>query len=161
MNKRHLGLIFAILAIIVVVILGNLIHFASDIPEIKQMISFPTKTNHDKKTNEQQWTEKMAKMSSSDYYMPVNELYLEFKFSDRKTLSQKEKVYKLELDKFDDYSLFCITQTLRDIKIPYMVQKNKASSSIHINTNNINEVNDLVEKLKEYNIQSNIKEVWL
>lgn len=160
MNKRHLILIFAILAVVVIAILANLIHFASDIADVKQIISFPTKTDTPK-NNEQRWIDKMAQISSSDYNVPINELYLEFKFADRKPISQKEKVYKLEFDKTDEYSLFCVTQTLRDIKIPYMVQKNKASSSIHINTNNIKEVNDLVLKLKEYNIQSNIKEVWL
>lgn len=161
MNKRHLILIFAILAVVVIVILANLIHFASDIADVRQILNLPSKTNTEQNTKEQHWTDKMAKISSSDYNMPINELYLEFKFADRKPIREKEKVYKLEFDKTDEYSLFCITQTLRDIKIPYMVQKNKASSSIHINTNNINEVNDLVLKLKEYNIQSNIKEVWL
>ncbi len=106
------------------------------------------------------WYSNLAKDSTKDFQPISNELYIHFELQDTSNLSKK-KFYKLNIDKNDSYSLFCVKQTINNLKLKYFLINNKKYSQIVIDTNNTSLLHYLIENLKNYKIKSDFEEIWI
>lgn len=106
------------------------------------------------------WYWKLADSNNNDFFLISNELYIHFDLQDSGNLSKK-KFYKLNIDKNDKYSLFCVKQTISNLNLKYFMINNKKTSQIVLDTSNISLLHYLVDNLKNYNISSNFEEIWI
>lgn len=105
------------------------------------------------------WAQKMAQAATLDYHFPVNELFIQLELQDAKP--PKEQIFQLVIDRSDLYSHFCIMQTLKTFPFPYTVIKDRQSNIIYINAQQKELLDDVVKRLKEYSIESIVREAWL
>lgn len=159
MQKKVLIACFITLIGVMAGVFVGLFSFAND--EVAQSIQYdpPKKQTTPEKLVVQSWADKMAKTSSRDFFLPVNELFIQLDLRDAE--APKERFFQLLIDRTDRYSQFCIVQTLSSYALPYVFVKDKEEQSIYVNTKTKEALVNVVEKLKEYDIESTIKEVWL
>ncbi len=101
----------------------------------------------------------MAQVSTREYHFPVNELFIKLQPQQAKPI--KKQVYQLVIEQSDKYSQFCIVQTLNSFSFPFTLIRDKAENRIYVQAQNPQNLNAVVEKLKEYSIESSVKEAWL
>lgn len=159
MQKKVLIVCFVALIGVVAGVFIGLFSFAND--ETAQAVQYdpPKKQTTPGKIIVKSWADKMAKTSSRDFFLPVNELFIQLDLRDAEL--PKERFFQLLIDRTDRYSQFCIVQTLSSYSLPYVFVKDKEEHSIYVNTKTKDELEQVVKKLKEYDIESTIKEVWL
>ncbi len=101
----------------------------------------------------------MANSKDSQFSFPVNELFMQI---DLKTyIPPKVKSFRLVIDRYDRYSLFCVVQTLSSMDLPYILEKKNKVPNIHVGSKTKESLDKVVNKLKDYDIESKIIEVWL
>ncbi|AJC85117.1 hypothetical protein FPD46_05495 [Campylobacter peloridis] len=113
-----------------------------------------------KKELPQTWQDKFSNLKINDFSPAANEFYMSFNMDDT-IVKPKQKFYILDIDKNDVYSMFCLKQTLHSFLIKYTLTQSKNEVLIYLDTNNEKVLNTLVDKLKIYNINAKLKEVWL
>ena len=106
------------------------------------------------------WYVDLANSDVKDFAPISNELYIHFELQDTGNLSKK-KFYKLNIDKNDSYSMFCVKQTINNLKLKYFLINNKKYSQIVIDTNNTSLLHYLIENLRNYKINSDFEEIWI
>lgn len=105
------------------------------------------------------WVNKMAHVSTREYYFPVNELFI--KLQPQQAVAPKTHVYQLVIEQSDRYSHFCIMQTLDAFTFPYVLTRDKSENKVYVQAKNPQDLEAVVDKLKEYSIESSVKEAWL
>ena len=65
------------------------------------------------------------------------------------------------IDKNDIYSMFCLTQTLKNIPVDFSVVKENSQNLIYINTQDGGVLDRVINELKAYDIRSTFKEIKL
>ena len=159
MRKYILTASFALLALLVTGILAWLVQFSNQsIPAISGYQKSEKQPVSSMDTGES-WVNKMAHVTTRDYYFPVNELFI--KLQPKEAAPPKTKIYQLVIEQSDRYSHFCIVQTLDAFAFPYTLTRDRAENKVFIQAQNPQNLEVVVEKLKEYSIQSSIKEAWL
>lgn len=160
MKQYSLYFIFGIIFFILVLVLMLLIKSANykDL-QISKIIDENIEIIKNKISNNE-WYAKLAKDELGDSYPISNELYVHFELQDTGNLSKK-KFFKLNIDKNDNYSLFCVKQTISNLNLKYFLINNKKYSQIVIDTNNISLLHYLIDSLKNYNINSDFEEIWI
>lgn len=160
MKQYSLYFIFGIIFVILVLVLMLLIKSANykDL-QISKIIDENIEIIKNKISNNE-WYAKLAKDELGDSYPISNELYVHFELQDTGNLSKK-KFFKLNIDKNDNYSLFCVKQTISNLNLKYFLINNKKYSQIVIDTNNISLLHYLIDSLKNYNINSDFEEIWI
>jgi hypothetical protein len=105
------------------------------------------------------WTENLANVSKVNFSYPVNELFMQI---DLKTyIPPKIKSYRLVVDKADRYSIFCIVQTLSSMNLPFVLEKKDKVPVVYVGSKTKDKLLHVVKKLKDYDIESKIVEVYL
>lgn len=112
-----------------------------------------------KSTSKTTWVSKMAQVATKEYQYPVNELYIKLPLQMEK--EQKKHTFQLSINNSDEYSYFCITQTLNSYSSPYTIIKDKEQNRIFINASSRKFLNELSKRLDEYSIKSSLNEAWL
>lgn len=173
MQRKVLIAIFAILFFIIVAILASLLTAQSvdDVPSSQIMKNVMEVAK--KASNPQNWTSKLADIKKTEHHLPVNELYVQIDLeqavinqskpqntTDIQSLPKKES-YRLVVDREDRYSLYCIRQTLNVFPYPYSVVKEKGKTFVFVNSEDGKSLEEIVLKLKDYDIKSTIEKVWL
>ena len=97
------------------------------------------------------WVGEMANLAS-------NEIYIEFKDESKAVV---KIAYQLVIDKNDIYSMFCLTQTLKNIPVDFSVVKENSQNLIYINTQDGGVLDRVINELKAYDIRSTFKEIKL
>ena len=159
MQKKILIACFITLIGVMAGVFIGLFSFANEPTAIVAQYATPKKQTIPEKIVVTSWANKMAQTSSRDFFLPVNELFIQLDLRDAER--PKEHAFQLVIDRSDRYSQFCIVQTLSMYSLPYVYVKDKEQSSIFINSQTKEELEQIVNKLKEYDIESTIKEVWL
>ncbi|WP_291950782.1 hypothetical protein [Campylobacter sp.] len=116
--------------------------------------------NDIKKEIPQTWQDKLANFKVNDYYPAANEFYMSFNMDDS-AVKPKQKIYILDVNKNDVYSMFCLKQTLQNFLVKYTLIRSKNEVVIYLDTDNKQVLKNLIEQLKIYDIDANLKEVWL
>ena len=73
----------------------------------------------------------------------------------------KNKYYQLSIDKNDVYSMFCLKQTLNSYQIKYALTHTRESTDIFLETDKQALVDEIIARLKHYEINAKFTEVWL
>ncbi|AJC88113.1 hypothetical protein CINS5915_04330 [Campylobacter insulaenigrae] len=108
----------------------------------------------------QTWQDKFSNLKINDYYPAANEFYMSFNMDDS-AAKPKQKFYILDVNKNDVYSMFCLKQTLQAFLIKYTLIQSKNEVVIYLDTDNKQVLKNLIERLKFYDINANLKEAWL
>ena len=104
------------------------------------------------------WVGEMANLAPKKYALASNEIFIEFKDESKTVL---KTAYQLVIDKNDIYSMFCLTQTLKNIPVDFSVVKENSQNLIYINTQDGNVLDRVINELKAYDIRSTFKEIKL
>ena len=104
------------------------------------------------------WVGEMANLAPKKYALASNEIYVEFKDESKAAI---KTAYQLMIDKNDIYSMFCLTQTLKNIPVDFSVVKENSQNLIYINTQDNGVLNRVINELKAYDIRSTFKEIKL
>lgn len=159
MRKHILIASFALLALLVSGVLVWLVQFSHQ--------STPAISGYEKSEKQpaliaksgETWVAKMAHVTTREYHFPVNELFI--KLQPKQAMQRKTQTYQLVIEQSDRYSYFCIEQTLDSFAFPYTLTRDKSENKVYIQAQNPQNLDAVVEKLKEYSIESSIKEAWL
>jgi hypothetical protein len=73
----------------------------------------------------------------------------------------KVKFFRLVVDRTDRYSLFCILQTLSSFNLPFVLSKQTQYPTVYVTSKTKESLDSVIKRLKEYEIESKIIEVWL
>jgi hypothetical protein len=159
MRKSILYGAFALLSLFVLAVFIVLINLANEEPA-RNAVYVPTERRTLQPASQStSWAQKMAQAATLDYHFPVNELFIKLELQHAKP--PKEHIFQLVIDRSDEYSHFCIMQTLHSFSFPYTVVKDREGNAIYVNAQQQGLLRDVVERLKEYGIESTIKEAWL
>lgn len=159
MQKKVTIAIFVLLLIVLSVILVNLLKDDNSIIKIDAEYLSPSQIKSEEVQKNITWSQALADSKETKFTFPVNELYMQIDL--KKYLPPKVKSYRLTVDRADRYSLFCIVQTLSQMKLPYIVEKKNSVPIIYVSSKTKKELSHIVNRLKEYNIETRIEEVWL
>lgn len=105
------------------------------------------------------WVDNLAAVSKKEYILPVNEIFIEY--VQPKKEPPRTIAYELVIDKNDIYSLFCLMQTLRGTAVDFTVVKDGTKSQIFLNTQDSQLLQNIIIKLRTYDIHSSVREVRL
>lgn len=119
----------------------------------------PSQIKSEEKLKNKTWTQELANSNESMFSFPVNELYMQIDL--KQYVPPKVKSFRLVVDRTDRYSLFCIVQTLSSMNLPFVVDKKNKVPVIHVSSKTEESLKGVVQKLKDYDIESKIIEVWL
>lgn len=157
-----IGLLSSFLLILLAVLFILIWEFRKDTDLIPQFIKDePTENiplfNPDENLT---WQEELAKWPVRNYSPAAEEFNMYFD-ADTSTLREKKKYFQLIIDENDVYSMFCLRQTLNSFKIKYFLLNSGKSPEIFLDTNDSNLLEDIINELKKYQINTQVKEVWL
>lgn len=160
MGRRTLLLVVVLLFVILGLVGIYLVKFASvnfsQIPEN----NITNERNITKNTaGSENWINELATIKKKDYVLPVNEIFIEY--NRPKIEKPKITAYELLIDKNDIYSMFCLMQTLRSSEVDFTVVKDGAKSQIFLNTQDSRLLQNIILRLRVYDIHSSMREVKL
>ncbi|MGG7073589.1 hypothetical protein U5B43_04925 [Campylobacter sp. 9BO] len=103
------------------------------------------------------WISQLANITKQDFSLAVNEIYIQYKRPNKN--ASLKTAFELFIDKNDIYSMFCLTQTLKNINVNFTIVKDGVKSKIFLNTQDSELLQRIILELKTYNIHSSITEV--
>lgn len=104
------------------------------------------------------WVGEMANLAPKKYALASNEIFIEFRDEPKAVI---KTAYQLMIDKNDLYSMFCLTQILKNIPVDFSVVKENSQNLIYINTQDNGVLDRIINELKAYDIRSTFKEIRL
>ena len=159
MQKKVTIALFALLIFTLGVILLNLLSIEDRSVQIDSQYLSPLQIKSEERLKSRTWAEALASSKESKFSFPVNEFYMQIDL--KKYIPPKIKSYRLVVDRADRYSLFCIVQILSQMNLPYVVEKRDKIPTIYIGSKTRDLLNSVVQRLKDYDIESRIEEIWL
>lgn len=159
MRKRILFSSFVLLSLFLVIVFIALVRFANQTTARAVAVTPSEKQTPQPMIQASSWAQKMAQAASLDYHFPVNELFIKLELQEAKP--PKEHIFQLVIERSDLYSHFCIMQTLQTFPFAYSVVKDRQGNVIYVNAQQKEMLQGVVERLKEYDIESIVKEAWL
>jgi len=159
MQRKVTIALFALFIIVLGMVLFNLLEDDSSSVQIDDKYLSPSLNKKKKVLKDRTWAEALANSKESKFSFPVNELYMQIDL--KKYIPPKIKSYRLVVDRADRYSIFCIVQTLSQMNLPYVIEKEDSNPTIYVGSKTENSLENVVKKLKDYDIESKIVEVWL
>jgi len=159
MQKKVTLALFVLLIISLSWFLINLLSEDNSNVQIDAKYLSPSQIKSEETLKNKTWTQELANSKESKFSFPVNELYMQIDL--KKYVPPKVKSFRLVVDRADRYSLFCIVQTLSSMNLPYVVDKKNKVPIIHVSSKTKDSLKSVIQKLKDYDIESKIIEVWL
>ncbi len=159
MQKKVTLVLFVLLIISLSIVLISLLNKESSSVEIDTKYLSPSHKKSEEIPKSRTWLEALATSKQTKFSFPVNELYMQIEL--KKYIPPKVKSYRLVVDRADRYSLFCIVQTLSQMNMPYVVEKRDKAPIVYVASKTKSSLKSVVERLKDYDIESKIVEVWL
>jgi hypothetical protein len=159
MQKKVLIGLFTLLSVgLVWVLLAQLNQDVGSVEVTHEYLS-PTQKQSVQIQKKSTWTEELADVSNSEFQFPVNELFMQIDL--KSYVPPKVKFFRLVIDRTDRYSLFCIIQTLSSLNLPFVLDNKSKTPDIFVTSKTQESLDVVVKRLKEYDIESKIVEVWL
>ncbi|CAM3505377.1 MULTISPECIES: hypothetical protein [Campylobacter] len=154
-----IGILSVLTLILLIVIFVLLWNFKSDSDFFPQFIkeNNTTKAVLDKTKT---WQQELAMWPVKDFTPAAEQFRLYFD-ADTSELKEKNKYYQLIINKYDIYSMFCLRQTLDSFKVKYFLLKSIESPEIFLDTDNQKLIEEIINELKKYKINTQAKEIWL
>lgn len=159
---------FFVLAVLFCGFLGSVMYFVINATKADTQANLPflRSTNEplaqeaDNEEKEPTWQERLALMSPKDY-TPAGERFSMVFGVDTSMFRPKSKYYQLIIDKHDVYSMFCLKQTLNSYEIKYALTHTSEGTDIFLETDKQVLVDEIITRLKRYEINAKFEEVWL
>lgn len=104
----------------------------------------------DEKTS---WIGRLSEIRQPEYLYPINEVSLEM---NPLMQSDDKKSYHLSVKLASSYDFFCLKQELEKTKLSYLLNQSSASMSVEIDSSDLIALNNLIEKLKMYQISATL-----
>jgi len=160
--KRYLLWSAMVFLLIFVCICGALLYKYADV-NLKEPMPCELKISQNNEErnlsgNPASWVGEMANLAPRKYALASNEIFVEFKDESKAVI---KTAYQLIIDKNDIYSMFCLTQTLKNIPVDFSVVKENSQNLIYINTQDSGVLDRVINELKAYDIRSTFKEIKL
>ena len=159
MQKKVTIVLFALLVVSLSMVLLKLLNEEVSGVQIDAQYLSPSQKKSEVVKKERTWSQSLAGAKEAKFSFPVNELYMQIDL--KKYIPPKVKSYRLIVDRADRYSLFCIVQTLSQMNLPYVVEKKDKIPIIFVGSKTKKSLKSVVSRLKDYDIESKIVEVWL
>lgn len=159
MQKKVTLALFALLVIALGWVLINLINEENNSIQVDAEYLSPSQIKSEVTLTNKTWAQELANSKESKFSFPVNELYMQIDL--KQYVPPKVKSFRLVVDRADRYSLFCIVQTLSSLNLPFVLEKKNKIPVIHVSSKTEDSLKGVVQKLKDYDIESKIIEVWL
>ena len=160
MGRRTLLLVVVLLFVMLGLVGVYLVKFASVNFSQTTEKNITSEQNITKNTaGSENWINELATIKKKDYVLPVNEIFIEY--NRPKIEKPKITAYELLIDKNDIYSMFCLMQTLRNSEVDFTVVRDGAKSQIFLNTQDSRLLQNIILKLRVYDIHSSVREVKL
>lgn len=162
---------FFVLAVLFFGFLGSVMYIVVNATkgEIKANLQYPQRdTNNEAllaendadEKKEPTWQERLSLMKPKDYTPAAERFSMSFGV-DTSMFRPKSKYYQLSIDKNDVYSLFCLKQTLNSYQIKYALTRTSEVTEIFLETDKQALIEDIIVRLKTYEINAKFEEVWL
>ena len=110
--------------------------------------------------NSKAWQDRFLSIKTKNYSPAVENFSMVFDV-DTTALQPKSKFYQLIIDKNDIYSVFCLKQTLNSFDVKYSLTRSKDEAEIFLDTDNKLILEAIQKALTVYNINTQVKEIWL
>ena len=160
MGRRTLLLVVVLLFVMLGLVGIYLVKFASVNFSQTTEKNITSEQNITKNTaGSENWINELATIKKKDYVLPVNEIFIEY--NRPKIEKPKITAYELMIDKNDIYSMFCLMQTLRNSEVDFTVVRDGAKSQIFLNTQDSRLLQNIILRLRVYDIHSSVREVKL
>ena len=160
MGRRTLLLVVVLLFVMLGLVGIYLVKFASVNFSQTTEKNITSEQNITKNTaGSENWINELATIKKKDYVLPVNEIFIEY--NRPKIEKPKITAYELLIDKNDIYSMFCLMQTLRNSEVDFTVVRDGAKSQIFLNTQDSRLLQNIILRLRVYDIHSSVREVKL
>lgn len=159
MQKKILIALFTLLLLGVGWVLASLLSHEDSQARMNYEYLSPSENIEVDKIQKNSWAKDLANPQAAKFSFPVNELFMQIDL--KKYVPPKVRFFRVVIDRADRYSLFCIVQTLSSMNLPYVVQTEGKAPTVYVSSKEKAPLGQVVEKLKEYDIESKIIEVWL
>ncbi|WP_331774084.1 hypothetical protein [Sulfurospirillum sp. 1612] len=162
MQKKILGVFFTLLLVGVLAMLYHFFNYTDN--EVVTYKQYPSPIKEKKKISPTKlWIDNLAKSSTLQYSYPVNELFMQVDLQKKLPRSEKQKIikpksYKLVIGHIDQYSIFCVVQTLSNLNVPFVLTKDGSDPKISIINTDNKKLSNIVKELNTYQIKSKIIE---
>jgi hypothetical protein len=97
------------------------------------------------------WINRLKRTQDKEYFYPINEVSIEINSNHTNSSPQR---YRLIVHLNDSYEFFCLKQELKKTNLSYLLNQSEESMSVEINSSDLVALNDLVAKLKTYQISA-------
>ncbi|WP_458701153.1 hypothetical protein ACKGJI_03395 [Sulfurospirillum sp. 1307] len=159
MQKKVTLALFAFLIIALGVVLYSLLKVDDSKVLVNADYLSPSVKIEKNEIKDKSWAENLAGANKSNFTYPINELFMQIDL--KNYIPPKIKSYRLVVDRADRYSMFCIMQTLSSMNLPFVLEKKGMVPTIYVGSKTKDNLLHVVNKLKDYDIESKIIEVWL
>ncbi|KAA6224815.1 MULTISPECIES: hypothetical protein [unclassified Campylobacter] len=156
------GILIALLCILLFVVFYLLWEFRASANSLPRF-------THDENTStalikqendENAWQRELSQWTTKDF-VPAAEQYSLYFDADTSELKEKNQYFQLIVNKYDIYSMFCLRQILNSFNVKYFLVKSGESPEIFIDTGNKKLIDEIIQELKKYKINTQAKEIWL
>ncbi len=120
---------------------------------VSQFISSENKNPKSPKIADSAWLDRFSKSEQDGYFYPVNEIFIRL---DLNKHIVKEKAFTLSALIKDQYQLFCLQEELKQRDLRYFLKKVRQGTELLIYSKDQNQLQGLVEALKNYKIKAKI-----
>lgn len=158
---------FFVLLVLFFGFLGTMAHIVVDATKSDTPTNFLAqnpKTSFEEKQNQDEekptWQERLSRMKPKDYTPAAERFSMVFEV-DTSIFRSKSKYYQLIIDKNDVYSMFCLKQTLNSYQVKYSLMRTTEATEIFLETDKQALIDEIIARLKYYEINAKFEEVWL
>lgn len=158
---------FFVLVVLFFGFLGTMAYIVVDATKSDIQTNFlaqSPKTSFEEKQNQDEekpsWQEKLSLMKPKDYTPATERFSMVFEV-DTSIFRSKSKYYQLIIDKNDVYSMFCLKQTLNSYQVKYSLMRTTEATEIFLETDKQALIDEIIARLKYYEINAKFEEVWL
>ena len=99
------------------------------------------------------WIKHFKVKNDQEYVYPVNEVTISLDDNESK---DKTKEYHLVVPLRDSYEFFCLKQELKESSLPYLLNQDRDSMTVLIDSTDRVKLTTLVAKLKTYQISATL-----
>lgn len=161
---------FFVLAVLFCGFLGSVMYIVLNATKAELSANLPFSTRNSNEAllaqapndeeKEPTWQERLSLMLPRDY-TPAGERFSMVFGVDTSMFRPKSKYYQLIIDKHDVYSMFCLKQTLNSYQIKYALTHTSEGTDIFLETDKQALIDEIIMRLKHYEINAKFEEVWL
>ncbi len=150
--RRFVYWLFPAIALVVAVfIIALLIEINPSVPRNSSEGADENSVLASQSDEDTSWMNRLKRSKEKEYFYPINEVSIEM---GPKHIDPSAQRFKLIVHLNDSYEFFCLKQELKKTNLSFLLNQSENSMSVEINSCDLVALNDLVAKLKTYQISA-------